>query len=300
MRHGQAERHLPAPAHPRARSAPRSGLWLLEVGRRHDRLPVAQPRRRLRRQGHARRLRHRRRERRRSPVPVRATGCPAYFQAARALRHAARPARQRLRARRQTRPATAPRPTCARSTSAARTSAASPTSAPRTTGSSAPATARATTAWASRSLELGPGAAQPRPLRHRRSTRRASSPSTPARSRSGRCPSRSASRASSRRKRPPGAYERRAIGPGARTPRPPTQATARWSRRAPGRPALERFDAGERAHRIELTEERAAGIVRQSGTARAVAFWSSCSSSCSSPSTGSTSRACRASPVRAP
>jgi mono/diheme cytochrome c family protein/uncharacterized cupredoxin-like copper-binding protein len=35
---------------------------------------------------------------------------------------------------------------------------------------------------------------------------------------------------------------------------------------------VERFDAGERAHRVELTEERAAQIVRQSGNARSMAF----------------------------
>jgi mono/diheme cytochrome c family protein/uncharacterized cupredoxin-like copper-binding protein len=35
---------------------------------------------------------------------------------------------------------------------------------------------------------------------------------------------------------------------------------------------VERFDAGERAHRVELTEERAAQIVRQSGSARSMAF----------------------------
>jgi mono/diheme cytochrome c family protein/plastocyanin len=35
---------------------------------------------------------------------------------------------------------------------------------------------------------------------------------------------------------------------------------------------VERFDAGEQAHRVELTEERAAQIVRQSGNARSVAF----------------------------
>ncbi|MFI5261284.1 MAG: c-type cytochrome [Candidatus Limnocylindrales bacterium] len=40
-----------------------------------------------------------------------------------------------------------------------------------------------------------------------------------------------------------------------------------------GSASVERFDAGERAHRVELTEERAAGIVRQSGSARRVAFW---------------------------
>jgi len=36
---------------------------------------------------------------------------------------------------------------------------------------------------------------------------------------------------------------------------------------------VERFDAGERAHRVELTEERVAGIVNQSGSARRVSFW---------------------------
>ena len=35
---------------------------------------------------------------------------------------------------------------------------------------------------------------------------------------------------------------------------------------------VERFDAGERAHRVELTEERSAQIVRQSGNARRFAF----------------------------
>ena len=35
---------------------------------------------------------------------------------------------------------------------------------------------------------------------------------------------------------------------------------------------VERFDAGERTHRVELTEERAAQIVRQSGNARRIAF----------------------------
>ncbi len=35
---------------------------------------------------------------------------------------------------------------------------------------------------------------------------------------------------------------------------------------------VERFDAGERTHRVELTEERGAQIVRQSGNARRVAF----------------------------
>ena len=36
--------------------------------------------------------------------------------------------------------------------------------------------------------------------------------------------------------------------------------------------SVERFDAGERTHRVGLTEERAAQIVRQSGNARNVAF----------------------------
>ena len=40
-----------------------------------------------------------------------------------------------------------------------------------------------------------------------------------------------------------------------------------------GSASVERFDAGERAHRVELTEERAAGIVRQSGSARRWSFW---------------------------
>jgi mono/diheme cytochrome c family protein/uncharacterized cupredoxin-like copper-binding protein len=35
---------------------------------------------------------------------------------------------------------------------------------------------------------------------------------------------------------------------------------------------VERFDAGEKAHRVELTEERAAQIVKQSGNARSMAF----------------------------
>jgi len=36
---------------------------------------------------------------------------------------------------------------------------------------------------------------------------------------------------------------------------------------------VERFDAGERVHRVELTEERSAQIVRQSGNARRIAFF---------------------------
>lgn len=40
-----------------------------------------------------------------------------------------------------------------------------------------------------------------------------------------------------------------------------------------GSASVERFAAGERAHRVELTEERVAGIVRQSGSARRVSFW---------------------------
>jgi mono/diheme cytochrome c family protein/uncharacterized cupredoxin-like copper-binding protein len=39
-----------------------------------------------------------------------------------------------------------------------------------------------------------------------------------------------------------------------------------------GQASVERFDAGERAHRVGLTEERAAKIVRQSGNARNVSF----------------------------
>ena len=77
-------------------------------------------------------------------------GAPAYFPQARTLRPAHRP-EPRLPGRRVAGRRRAPRPTCGRSTSAARTSAASPTSAPATTGSSAPATARAMTAWAPRS-----------------------------------------------------------------------------------------------------------------------------------------------------
>jgi mono/diheme cytochrome c family protein/uncharacterized cupredoxin-like copper-binding protein len=39
-----------------------------------------------------------------------------------------------------------------------------------------------------------------------------------------------------------------------------------------GTASVERFDAGERAHRVELTEERAAEVVKQSGSARRLAF----------------------------
>lgn len=42
--------------------------------------------------------------------------------------------------------------------------------------------------------------------------------------------------------------------------------------REPAPVGVERFDAGERVHRVELTEERSAQIVRQSGNARRIAF----------------------------
>jgi mono/diheme cytochrome c family protein/uncharacterized cupredoxin-like copper-binding protein len=42
--------------------------------------------------------------------------------------------------------------------------------------------------------------------------------------------------------------------------------------REPAPTGVERFDAGERVHRVELTEERAAQVVRQSGHARRIAF----------------------------
>ncbi len=43
--------------------------------------------------------------------------------------------------------------------------------------------------------------------------------------------------------------------------------------REPAPLGVERFDAGERVHRVELTEERSAQIVRQSGNARRIAFF---------------------------
>ena len=79
-----------------------------------------------------------------------AQGFPVYYQAARAYIVLIDTVAPGVRARARTRPATAPRSTCARCTSAARTSAASRTRASRTTGWSARATARAMTASGSR------------------------------------------------------------------------------------------------------------------------------------------------------
>ena len=60
------------------------------------------------------------------------------------------------------------------------------------------------------------------------------------------------------------------------TPRPEENAGAVAPREplvpAPSTQPLERFDAGEQAHSVGLTEERAAQIVKQSGNARMIAF----------------------------
>jgi hypothetical protein len=52
----------------------------------------------------------------------------------------------------------------------------------------------------------------------------------------------------------------------------PREAGSEVTPREPASMGVERFDAGERAHRVELTEERSAQIVRQSGNARRIAF----------------------------
>ncbi len=117
--------------------------------RRHHRVPVAEPVERLRRHGDPGRLRHGQGQSPRSRAPRSRTARPRTSR----MRAATSSCSTRRWASRTAAAPTAPatRPTCARSTSAARTSAASPTSAPRTTGSSAPATARAMTGWAPRS-----------------------------------------------------------------------------------------------------------------------------------------------------
>ena len=57
------------------------------------------------------------------------------------------------------------------------------------------------------------------------------------------------------------------------TPRPdePTSAVTPREPQVPA-PAGDRFSAGEQAHTVGLTEERAARVVKQSGNARMVAF----------------------------
>ena len=115
--------------------------------RRHDRLRLAEPVRRLRRQARDRDAR--RPQDRNSNLPDR-RGLPGLLPVRALVRDPHRPRPSSASTRARTRPATARRSTSGRSTSAARTSAASPTRASRTSGSSARATARATTGSASR------------------------------------------------------------------------------------------------------------------------------------------------------
>ena len=115
---------------------------------RHDRLPLAEPRRAASaaRSGSGRSTRS---SCANSSLPI-DEGFPAYFPEARAFIVLIEPGPPGVRARARTRAATGPPSTSGRSTSAARTSAASRTRASGTSGSSARATARATTGSGSR------------------------------------------------------------------------------------------------------------------------------------------------------
>ena len=129
------------------RSAGRWPLWLLEVTAGHDRLPLAEPVGRLRRQGQDR---HARRRQAREHVAADRRRLPGLLPGGAGLHRPHRHRPPAVRARRGHDAVTARRSTSGRSTSAARTSAAGRTRASRTSGSSARATARATTASGSR------------------------------------------------------------------------------------------------------------------------------------------------------
>ena len=116
---------------------------------RHARLPLAEPRGRLRRADHDRRPR-RRSSSRTASLPDR-RGLPGLLPGGPRVRHpASTPASSGSLPGEDTTGDGDARSTSGRSTSAARTSAASRTRASRTSGSSAPATARATTGSGSR------------------------------------------------------------------------------------------------------------------------------------------------------
>src|SRR5688500_6814493 len=148
-----------------------------------------------------------------------------------------------------------------------------------TSGSSAHATARATIGSASR-----PPARSSAPQRAawtgspRASTPRVSSRSTPARSRSVRCRSRWASRGSSRHGRRPDASDPRRRN--SARDRPMTDDERRLPANRPGQSTeltTERFSAPPSIRATGgLTPERAAGIVRQSSSARWVGFRTIC------------------------
>ena len=188
-----------------APSARRSALWLLEVAAGTLGLPVAQPGARLRRPDQPRRLSRRSRHSPEMHGPHAQGGCALVLLDRAHLRHPRRsqPGLPERRVARRRGHGHQRAPRCA---SSARTSAASPTSAPRTSGSSAPATARATTAWASRCRSWarrprpGPlraqGRGRPAHRRHQQGHPRA------------RCRSPWASPASSRPSRRRAAYER--------------------------------------------------------------------------------------------
>ena len=149
--------------------------------RRHDRLHLAEPLGRLRgadpRSGRSTTSRPQN-----STLPI-DEGFPAYFAERALVRHPRRSGAAALRRRARTRPATARRSTSARCTSAARTSAASRTRASRTSGSSVRATDRATTGSGSRPTARSSARRRAAWTASRsRSTARARSPSTPARS----------------------------------------------------------------------------------------------------------------------
>ena len=154
MRHGQVGGTDAPPAHPPLASAPpwASGCWRSRPARWASCGPTwpaaasaarstwapSRPSTRARR-SRASRWRTARRPTSRRRAPSCSSSTPTW-----ASRTASQPTGR------------APPPTCARCGRSARTWAASPTSATSTTGSSAPATARATTGWAPRSRSSAP------------------------------------------------------------------------------------------------------------------------------------------------
>ena len=210
-------------------------------------------------------------------------GFPAYYPEARAFVILYRPGPAAVHRRARTRPATARRSTSGRSTSAARTSAASRTRASRTSGSSARATARATTGSGSRPTvpQFGPA---PRGMDRFSITvdgdgvltintgKITLGPLPVALGQPGPHPAAHADRAASDAvdpTRPPeGPDERharraRAASPRSACPRPGRRPSRRRSSASPSPPSV---------RAVELTPERAAQVVRQSSNARWVGF----------------------------
>ena len=246
MRHGRPAGHVAPPAHP---PLDRRGHGAVAAGgqRGHDRVPLAEPRARLRRARSTSAT-----STRSAPTPTcRAhglrDGAPVLLPAGTHVRPAHR-SEPRLPERRLARRHGARRPTCARMYQRCPHLGCKPNFCTTNFWFECPCHGSRYDRLGTKVEQARAGAARPRPLR-RTPSRTASSSWTPAASSSARSRSRSASRASSRRRRRPGAYERRTVGQRAHAARAGTRgrrlrAHARPGRRQPRRRALLGRSAG--------------------------------------------------------